>query len=58
MTRLDCIMSKIDAWADENEVANLRADVEYCIQHLLEHCSNMTDDELVEEGIAMWLEAE
>lgn len=51
-------MSKIDAWADENEVANLRADVEYCIQHLLEHCSNMTDDELVEEGIAMWLEAE
>jgi hypothetical protein len=57
-SRIDAIMARVDAWADEHSGWDCRdvalADAEYCLAHHPE----MTDDEIVDDAILSWTEAE
>jgi hypothetical protein len=57
-SRIDAIMARVDAWADEHAGWDCRgealADAEYC----LAHCPEMTDDEIVDDAILSWTMAE
>ena len=58
--RFNSIMNRIDEWANQEEVWDCRAEVMSDVLYMLqnEHFADYTDEQIVEEGIASWLEHE
>lgn len=60
MNRFNSIMARIDEWAEEGAGWDCRAEVMSDVRYMLVESSfaDYTDDQIVEEGIASWMEHE
>ena len=57
-SRIDAIMARVDAWADEHAGWDCRDEALYAAEYCLDHCPEMTDDEIVDDAILSWTMAE
>lgn len=60
MNRFEMIMSRVDQWAEENEVWDCRADAVQEVEWILNHneYKEMSDDDIFEQACQAWLMAE
>jgi len=57
-SRIDAIMARVDAWADEHAGWDCRAEALDAAEYCLALCPEMTDDEVVDDAILSWTMAE